>query len=51
MNDRWMFWILAPNNITVAKSTHRYATERAAIKAAVKVLAAQHTNGVEVTTR
>lgn len=48
MDDTWMFWIIAPNNATVAKSCRRYTTERGAIRGAVKMLGA---NEVEVVTR
>lgn len=51
VNDRWGFWILAPNNATVAKSCHEYTTERGAIQSAVNLLAAWRTNGIEVVER
>ena len=37
VDGTWLFWIIAPNNATVAKSCHRYTTERGAIRAARKM--------------
>jgi uncharacterized protein YegP (UPF0339 family) len=51
MNDQWMFWVLAPNNATVAKSCRRYTTERGAVRGAVNMLDAWRSNGIEVMTR
>jgi hypothetical protein len=51
MDDSWMFWILAPNNATVAKSCHHYKTQNSAVKGAVKLLSAWRTNGIRVETR
>lgn len=48
IDGTWMFWIIAPNNATVAKSCRRYTTERGAIGGAGKMLDAWRTNGVEV---
>jgi uncharacterized protein YegP (UPF0339 family) len=49
--DRWMFWIVAPNNATVAKSCRWYTTRRGAERAAVKLLNAWRSNGIEVVPR
>ena len=51
MDDSWGFWILAPNNATVAKSCHKYTTEKGAVQGAVNLLAAWRTNGIEVVER
>ena len=50
-DDRWMFWIIAPNNATVGKSARRYTTERGAVRAAVNMLNAWRNNGIKVVTR
>lgn len=37
MDNKWIWWITAANNASVARSCRSYATERAAIKAAKAV--------------
>lgn len=44
----WGFWIVAPNMVTVAKSTRKYTTRRGAEQAAVRMMGAWQTNGIEV---
>lgn len=51
IDDSWGFWVVAPNNATVAKSTRRYTTERGARRAALRMLYAWNSNGVRVVVR
>jgi hypothetical protein len=51
MDDRWIWWITAPNNVTVARSCRKYTTERGAVQGAINVLAAWKTSGIEVIKR
>lgn len=39
LDDKWIWWITAPNHATLARSARSYATERAAITAAMAVAA------------
>jgi uncharacterized protein YegP (UPF0339 family) len=47
-NDQWGFWITAPNHATVARSCRKYTTEKGAVQAAVNLLNAWRSNGIEV---
>lgn len=51
INGQWMFWISAPNHITIARSCQKYTTEKGAISAAVNLLNAWRSNGIEVIER
>lgn len=51
MDDTWGFWIVAPNSAVVAKSCCKYTTEAGAVRAAVKMLDAWRTSGIEVEER
>lgn len=51
LSGEWIWWITAPNNVTVARSARTYTTERGAERGAINVLAAWRTNGIKVVRR
>lgn len=47
-DGKYMFWIMSPNNRTLAKSTNNYRTRGAAEHAARGLVKALASNGIEV---
>lgn len=48
LDGKWIWWLIAPNNVAIAKSCRKYKTQRGAVQAALKVADSGHTHGVEV---
>lgn len=47
-DNTWAFWIIAPNNTTIARSCHPYTSRRGAINGAAKLMDAWRRCGITV---